>query len=72
MTTEYEVYEEARRLTETIDEFLVVKMTNPKFGKDGNQFYYMLGEDLQSGISGFGDSPYDAMRDFNKSFYGYK
>lgn len=71
MTTEFEVHEQSRRFIETMDEFLAVNMTRPKFGKDGNQYFYLLGEDLQSGVAGFGDTPYDAMLDFNKSFYGY-
>lgn len=45
---------------------------NPKFMKEGNQFCYLYGEDLQSGIAGFGDTPYLAMRDFNKNFQTQK
>ena len=36
--------------------------------KDGNQWYFLLGEDLQSGVAGFGDTPYAAMIDFNKNY----
>ncbi|MCA9734564.1 hypothetical protein KC799_20695 [candidate division KSB1 bacterium] len=32
--------------------------------KDGNQWCFLYGEDLQSGISGFGDTPQDALKDF--------
>ncbi|HDY90014.1 MAG TPA: hypothetical protein ENH82_18075 [bacterium] len=34
--------------------------------KDGNAWCALYGKDLQSGISGFGDSPDEAMRDFDK------
>ena len=37
--------------------------------KDGNMWCYLLGEDIQSGIAGFGASPYLAALDFNKQFY---
>lgn len=36
---------------------------------DGDQWCYLLGEDLQSGVCGFGDSPFNAAADFSKSFY---
>jgi hypothetical protein len=41
----------------------------PKLSADGNQFCFLLGDDLQSGIAGFGDTAYKAMQDFNKNFY---
>ena len=36
--------------------------------KDGEQWCYLLGENLQEGIAGFGDTPFKAMLDFNKNF----
>ena len=38
----------------------------PKIYKDGNQWCALLGDDLQSGVYGFGDSPDLAARDFDK------
>lgn len=46
--------------------FLTLK---PKFGIDGNQHYVLYGEDLQSGIAGFGDTLYKAILDFNNAFH---
>lgn len=44
----------------------------PKFGVDGNMFYFLLGGNLQDGIAGFGETPYKAMCDFNKNFFEFK
>ena len=40
----------------------------PKLSRDGNQWCALLGDDLQSGICGFGDSPADAMWDFDREW----
>ena len=40
----------------------------PKFSIDGNQYCFLYGEDLQKGISGFGDTPYDAAVNFYNTF----
>jgi len=50
-------------------ETMLVSMLKPKFGVDGNQYYYLYGDNLQEGIAGFGDSAYHAMLDFNRNFY---
>lgn len=36
---------------------------------DGDQWCALYGEDLQSGVAGFGDSPAKAMVDFNKNWH---
>ena len=41
----------------------------PSLTIDGNQWCAMYGEDLQSGVAGFGDSPALAMEDFDKSWF---
>ena len=41
----------------------------PQLTVDGNQWCALYGIDLQSGVAGFGDSPYLAMCDFNKNWY---
>ena len=38
----------------------------PKIYKDGNQWCTLYGENLQDGVAGFGDSPNEAMLDFDK------
>lgn len=40
----------------------------PKLIQDGNQWCALYGEDLQVGVSGFGDSPAKAMTDFDKNW----
>lgn len=37
--------------------------------KDGNQWCVLYGENLQVGIAGFGDTPYEAMLAFEKEFH---
>lgn len=43
----------------------------PKLSIDGNQFCFLLGDDLQSGLAGFGDTPAKAAADFDKNFLSY-
>lgn len=40
----------------------------PSLTIDGNQWCALYGDDLQSGVAGFGDSPALAMYDFDKSW----
>jgi hypothetical protein len=44
-------------------------MLKPKFGLDDGQYFVLLGEDLQSGICGFGNTLILAIRDFNAQFH---
>ena len=37
----------------------------PKLSRDGNKWCALFGDDLQSGVAGFGDSPALAMWDFD-------
>ena len=41
----------------------------PKLYVEGNQWCALLGDNLQDGVSGFGDSPADAMWDFDKQWF---
>jgi len=40
----------------------------PKLFLDGDQWCVLYGDDLQSGLAGFGDSPALAMADFDKAW----
>ena len=51
------------------NEYNKFAMLKPKISIDGNQYCVLYGEDLQSGIAGFGDTLYLAILDFNKSFH---
>lgn len=44
-------------------------MYRPTISIDGNKWCALYGTDLQDGVAGFGDSPYEAMCDFNKQWY---
>lgn len=45
-----------------------VKAFGLKPFKDGNQWCYLLGDNIQEGVCGFGETPYKAMLAFNKAF----
>jgi hypothetical protein len=47
---------------------MVIQAMRPRLTKDGNRFCFLCGEDLQNGISGFGETPFDAASDFCTSF----
>lgn len=40
----------------------------PKLFMDGNKWCALYGDNLQDGVAGFGDSPADAMWDFDKTW----
>ena len=41
----------------------------PKIYLDGNKWCALYGEDLERGVAGFGNSPWEAMDDFDKSWW---
>lgn len=50
-------------------EYELFALLKPSIQIDGNQWCILYGEDLQSGIAGFGDPPELAVLDFNKQWY---
>ena len=52
--------------SEDLNIFSILK---PKFGVDEGRYFVLLGDDLQSGICGFGETLILAIRDFNGQFY---
>ncbi len=44
-------------------------MMRPKLYPDGNQWCAIYGENIQEGVAGYGCSPNDAMRAFDKAWY---
>jgi hypothetical protein len=46
----------------------LISVLGPKLSKDGNMWCFLYGEDLQSGVAGFGETPYSAMVDFDRNF----
>ena len=43
-------------------------LLRPRMFPDGNQWCALYGDDLQSGVSGFGDTPEKAAADFDKAW----
>lgn len=41
----------------------------PHLAKDGNSWIALFGDNLAEGVVGCGDSPDEAMRDFDKAWY---
>ncbi len=41
----------------------------PKMVRDGNQWCALYGEDIQSGVCGFGDSPQLAKEEFDRAWH---
>ena len=44
-------------------------MLKPKLSIDGDKWCALYGENLQDGVAGFGDSPAEAYKDFDKNWY---
>lgn len=44
----------------------------PSIGLDGNKWCALYGEDLMNGVAGFGDTPDEAMRDFDQQWWKQK
>lgn len=44
----------------------------PSVAPDGNKWCALYGEDLMQGVSGFGDTPAEAMADFDQNWWKQK
>jgi hypothetical protein len=60
-------YQEMCNLEEERVTTLISKL-KPKLSKDGNMWCFLYGENLQEGIAGFGETPHEAMVDFDNNF----
>ncbi len=49
-------------------EYNLFAMLKPTLARDGKQWCVLYGDDLQVGIAGFGDSPYEAILDWNRQW----
>lgn len=49
----------------------IVSSLNLSVKKDGDMFCVLWGENIQEGLCGFGKTPYAAVVDFNKNYYGF-
>ncbi len=50
-------------------ELNIVSILKPSIKKYGNQWCVLYGDNLQEGIAGFGDTPHEAVLDFNDQWY---
>lgn len=50
-------------------EYSLISTLNLVPQKDGNAWFVLWGENLQVGISGFGDTPYKAILAFNRAMH---
>lgn len=64
-----QLFSEELRLIVEKEEYNLFATLRPKVIREGNQYCVLHGEDLQSGIAGFGDTIYKAILDFNKAFH---
>ena len=60
---------EAMNLLAAESEYLPFKMLAPKISKDGNRWHVLLGDDIQTGISGWGDTPNNAILAFGTALH---
>lgn len=49
---------------ETIEMWACINAVGAKLSKDGNQWCFLWGENLQDGVAGFGDTIYEAAKAF--------
>ena len=49
-------------------EYMLFSLLKPSVYIDGNKWCVLYGKNIQDGVAGFGDSPYLAVIDFNKSW----
>ncbi len=62
-------HQEKLNLIMSEQELLLVKTFQLRPFKDGDQWCVLLGEDLQVGIAGFGETPLKAILEFNSVFH---
>jgi len=63
------IHNENLILSSEKQEYNLFSMLKPKIYRDQTQWCVLLGDDIISGICGFGDTPYKAILDFNLSFH---
>jgi hypothetical protein len=58
----------ALKLLEIEQQYKRFAILKPKITKDGNEWCVLYGEDLQSGIAGFGNTPHEAVMDWERQW----
>lgn len=52
-----------------MEKFRPSYLYRPRLTRDGNKWCALYGENLVDGVAGFGDSPDEAYREFDKAWY---
>lgn len=47
----------------------LIAILKPALSLDGDQYCWLLGDNIMDGVAGFGRSPYLAALDFNRAFH---
>ena len=63
------LFQERLRAAEGEADYKLFSMLRPRLIIDGNQWCCLFGEDLQSGIAGFGNTPFEAIRNWNAEWH---
>ena len=50
-------------------DYILVEALKPKIMQDGDKWCCLYGDNLQEGVAGFGDTPNEAILDFNKAMH---
>jgi hypothetical protein len=66
---EYLIHQSRMNACVEAEEFNLVRLLNPKISIDGDQWCVLWGENLQDGITGFGDTPAKAVYAFNAAWH---
>ena len=70
MTNSDEVVDKELEILNERENINLVSQLGLKPAKDGDKWFFLWGEDLQNGVTGFGDTVHDAVLNFNKNYYG--
>lgn len=62
-------HQEAMSTLVQSSEYNLFSILKPKIYRDGNKWCVLYGENLQTGISGFGETPYDAILNWTREFH---
>lgn len=63
------LFQEKLRAAETESDYKLFSMLKPRLFVDGDHWCCLYGEDIQSGLAGFGKSPIEAIRQWNAEWY---
>lgn len=66
---QFGLLEDMQRRLDTLKELDLIEKIKPEFSRDGDQFCYLYGDNLQDGIAGFGKTVAEAMSDFYRAFW---